>query len=286
MQASTLVTSTVALAIVACSSVEGGPGKPAADEATSQDALTQGTSCDTETQPTYSGGQRTDDVEVIRIDGKKITIPTGNAFLKLRELAQEKGIDLVLNSGFRTMAEQEHLYQCYQTGSCNNGNLAARPGYSNHQSGRALDIGTGQRAALNRLIRENGLDWRLTVPSEAWHYEYFGERVSGPCDGQGGVTVPAPRATTPPPAQPTPASPQQPAQPPAAPPAATGEPDRSPEPHAGPCFSPTLQRQVEGLACVQAPSTRRYYQCMSGYWYPVNGAEGPWGGCVAVYPLR
>ncbi|MBK6695494.1 MAG: D-alanyl-D-alanine carboxypeptidase family protein [Myxococcales bacterium] len=180
MQASTLVTSTVALAIVACSSVEGGPGKPAADEATSQDALTQGTSCDTETQPTYSGGQRTGDVEVIRIDGKKITIPTGNAFLKLRELAQEKGIDLVLNSGFRTMAEQEHLYQCYQTGGCNNGNLAARPGYSNHQSGRALDIGTGQRAALNRLIRENGLDWRLTVPSEAWHYEYFGERVSGP----------------------------------------------------------------------------------------------------------
>jgi hypothetical protein len=44
------------------------------------------------------------------------------------------------------MAEQEYLYGCYIHCSCNNCNLAARPGHSNHQSGHALDLNASDPA--------------------------------------------------------------------------------------------------------------------------------------------
>jgi LAS superfamily LD-carboxypeptidase LdcB len=42
--------------------------------------------------------------------------------------------------GFRTYARQQYFWHCYQTKSCNNGNIAAYPGTSNHGVGLALDI--------------------------------------------------------------------------------------------------------------------------------------------------
>ena len=147
-----------------------------------QEALASAVSCDGDTQPAYSRGSRIGSVETYKIGGKRVSHKTGNAFLFLQKKATDRGFNIWINSGFRTMPEQQHFYQCYTSRSCNGGNLAARPGYSNHQSGRAVDIGTNNRGKLNRLIRELGVDWRLTVPSEAWHYEYFGSDPGGPCE--------------------------------------------------------------------------------------------------------
>jgi LAS superfamily LD-carboxypeptidase LdcB len=51
------------------------------------------------------------------------------------------------------MAEQTYLYNCYLSGNCNSGNLAARPGYSNHQSGLAMDIAVADTAGERAVGR-------------------------------------------------------------------------------------------------------------------------------------
>jgi hypothetical protein len=42
--------------------------------------------------------------------------------------------------GYRTYEKQAELYECYKNKNCNNGNLAATPGRSNHGWGAAVDI--------------------------------------------------------------------------------------------------------------------------------------------------
>lgn len=90
---------------------------------------------------------------------------------KLERLAQELGQSIEVKSGLRTRSEQAELYRKYLNGT---GNLAARPGTSNHESGRAADVyikGTalanvaGAREAATRL----GLSF--PVRGEAWHVE-------------------------------------------------------------------------------------------------------------------
>ena len=111
---------------------------------------------------------------VVTVDGYAVEIATADAFLTMAKAAEADGILLRINSGFRTMAEQQYLYNCYVTGSCNSGNLAARPGYSNHQSGHAIDFNTGGGALnwLNAHGAEHGFN--RTVPSETWHWEWWG----------------------------------------------------------------------------------------------------------------
>jgi hypothetical protein len=181
----TALTSLCCMPLLACSASDGDADDPEFEQepGSEEQALTSSVSCTHESQPAYSGGSRIGTVDTIKIGGKRTTVKTGNAFLSLQKKAASRGITVSINSGFRTMDEQRYFYGCYQSGRCNNGNLAARPGYSNHQSGRALDLGTNNRSGLNRLISDLHLDWRRTVPSEAWHYEYFGPLVSGPCDG-------------------------------------------------------------------------------------------------------
>jgi hypothetical protein len=145
---------------------------------TGVDALTSAVDCHLTSAPAYDHGSPFT-IQVINIGGKPASKPTGDAFLKMQKAADAAGVKLVINSGFRTMAEQQHLYSCYQHGNCNNGNLAAKPGYSNHQSGRALDLSVSSWL-VNNAAR---FGFKRTVPSEAWHYEFFGNDPGGPCDG-------------------------------------------------------------------------------------------------------
>ena len=85
-------------------------------------------------------------------------------------------------SAGRTYAEQRRLWKLYLTGR---GNLAARPGTSRHESGRALDItrrtaaqlwavkgGDPMKRKSGEHIRANDYGWYRTVPTEAWHFAY------------------------------------------------------------------------------------------------------------------
>ncbi|CAF1036326.1 unnamed protein product [Adineta steineri] len=101
--------------------------------------------------------------------------------------AKQAGVAIKIASGFRTVARQEYFWNCYQTKSCNNGNLAARPGTSNHGKGIALDLNTdcGSQSGAKpncggskvyQWLYKNGAKYgfKRTVQSEPWHWEYVG----------------------------------------------------------------------------------------------------------------
>lgn len=138
--------------------------------------LISAVSCKGSKQTAYRAGSPFT-IEVITIGGKAVSKPTGHAFLKMQKAAHAAGVRLAISSGFRTMSEQQYFYNCYRTGRCNNGNLAARPGYSNHQSGSALDLTTS--SWLSSSAARFG--FKRTVSGEPWHYEFSGKDPGGPC---------------------------------------------------------------------------------------------------------
>jgi len=142
--------------------------------------LVSGVDCAVRRETAYRSG-RTSTIDVIRVGGKTVTKATGHAFLRMQRAADSAGVYLALNSGFRTYAEQQYLYDCYLSGSCNDGNLAAAPGYSNHQSGVAVDLTTSSWLAANA----SRFGFVRTVPSEDWHYEFSGADPGGPCAAPG-----------------------------------------------------------------------------------------------------
>ena len=112
------------------------------------------------------------DIEVIRLGGKLVEVNTAEMFLRMKEEAAKDGITLRINSGFRTMEEQVRLYAKYKSGT---GNLAAKPGYSNHQNGIALDIGNKPKENVYWLRRNaKRFGFYERVKTEDWHWEYEG----------------------------------------------------------------------------------------------------------------
>ncbi len=101
----------------------------------------------------------------------EVEVRTARVFLDMRELAASDGVDLRLESGFRTVAQQRALFRAWRKGR---GNRAAPPGRSNHQSGRALDIVTSTPGALAWLeANAAAFGFKQTVASEPWHWEYI-----------------------------------------------------------------------------------------------------------------
>jgi peptidoglycan hydrolase-like protein with peptidoglycan-binding domain len=104
--------------------------------------------------------------------GKQLRSDAAAAFTRMHAAAQRAGINLTVNSAFRTMEEQRVLYQKYLNGT---GNLAAKPGYSNHQGGIALDLnvgGTGTSTYRWLAAHAKEYGFARTVPSEPWHWEF------------------------------------------------------------------------------------------------------------------
>jgi len=101
----------------------------------------------------------------------EVELSTARAFLAMRAAAAEAGIDLGLVSGFRSVAQQRALFRAWRKGR---GNRAARPGESNHQSGRALDIAVTTEPGAVEWLESNGalFGFKRTVKSEPWHWEY------------------------------------------------------------------------------------------------------------------
>jgi len=74
-------------------------------------------------------------------------------------------------TAYRTFAEQQYFWNLYQSGK---GNLAARPGTSNHGWGITVDVPTTKQ---RQLIDKYGADYGWSkkwsdAPSEWWHIKY------------------------------------------------------------------------------------------------------------------
>ncbi|MBC7644941.1 MAG: D-alanyl-D-alanine carboxypeptidase family protein [Thermoleophilia bacterium] len=90
---------------------------------------------------------------------------------KLAQVGEKLGKAVKIDSGKRSREEQQHLYNAYLAGT---GNLAAKPGSSNHESGNAADVKVGGVSLRNNaegaaFAKSIGLTF--PVPSEAWHIE-------------------------------------------------------------------------------------------------------------------
>jgi D-alanyl-D-alanine dipeptidase len=108
-------------------------------------------------------------LRLVEIDGVLVEVATARAFVRMRDAAARAGIELMIRSAFRDHETQTWLYQAWRAGW---GNKAARPGYSNHQAGRALDLVIHDPQTLAWLTRHAGrYGFRRTVRSEPWHWE-------------------------------------------------------------------------------------------------------------------
>jgi hypothetical protein len=121
----------------------------------------------------YINGRAIGEKNCVKIDGENVVDSIASVFNTMKSSAAQAGVTLRVNSGFRTQAEQQYVYNCYITKSCNNGNLAAAPGYSNHQNGIALDINIPNQNTYNWLSSNaSRFGFVRTVGSETWHWEY------------------------------------------------------------------------------------------------------------------
>jgi hypothetical protein len=91
--------------------------------------------------------------------------------MRLDALAVVLDRELEVVSGWRTRHEQTGLYQRYVAGQ---GNLAAIPGTSNHEFGRAADVyvdGVALADVPTVTAKALTVGLHFPVPGEAWHVE-------------------------------------------------------------------------------------------------------------------
>jgi hypothetical protein len=109
------------------------------------------------------------------IPGGRLRHDAAAAWNDMREeIGRKHGVWIVptgSRSSYRPYADQVYFWNEYISGR---GNLAARPGTSNHGWGTAVDVATPQMVSY---IKKYGSKYgwkKIEAPSEWWHYNYVG----------------------------------------------------------------------------------------------------------------
>lgn len=131
--------------------------------------------------------------------GNKTSEEALEYYKKMFNDADKEGIDLIISSAYRTYKEQEETYNDYVKNKNEEyaNQYAAKPGFSEHQTGYAFDIlTTGARTTTFETTKE--FEWLqqnaykygfiLRYPKdkeyitgyeyESWHYRYVGEQAA------------------------------------------------------------------------------------------------------------
>ncbi len=127
-----------------------------------------------------------------------LDIEAAEVFKKMKADAQKQNIELVLISGFRDVDVQKQLFtrQTKRQGSKKAAaKLSAPPGYSEHHTGYAVDIGDGKKPKMDlkfefestpayKWLAQNAQDYGFElsfipnnsqgVSFEPWHWRYIG----------------------------------------------------------------------------------------------------------------
>lgn len=86
--------------------------------------------------------------QLVRIQGERLRSEAADAYKQLAKAAKAAGVNIIPVSGYRSYSQQASLYDSYvrQYGQATADTLAARPGFSEHQTGLAMDIGNASGA--------------------------------------------------------------------------------------------------------------------------------------------
>lgn len=144
------------------------------------------------------------ELKQITPDGRlKLRQAAAEQFLKMQRDARNQGISLVPISAFRTVAQQDQLFfdikQQRNQEASKRAEVSAPPGYSEHHTGYAVDIGDGSAQAHHlkesfaetkafQWLQNNAAKYsfELSFPPnnpqgiayEPWHWRYVGDRPS------------------------------------------------------------------------------------------------------------
>lgn len=138
--------------------------------------------------------------------GNKIKKEVLEAFTEMANAAKKDNITLIINSGYRTYEYQKSIYDSYKKtgGEEYADSYAARPDYSEHQTGLALDIVSYGMTMKNfadsdtyKWLIANCTDYGfiLRYPKgkekitgyeyESWHYRYVGKDLAKKIESSG-----------------------------------------------------------------------------------------------------
>jgi D-alanyl-D-alanine carboxypeptidase len=143
-------------------------------------------------------------LENITDDGShRLRKAAAQAYLEMEQQARASGVSLVPISTFRTVKDQEGIFFEIKAqrgqGATTRAEVSAPPGYSEHHTGYAIDIGDGNRPATNlsvsfeqteafQWLKENAAfySFELSFPKnnaqgvsyEPWHWRFVGDRHS------------------------------------------------------------------------------------------------------------
>ena len=132
-------------------------------------------------------------------DDNQTTEEVLDAFKNMANAAKKEDLTLIVNSSYRDYASQEEVWNSYENayGEEYADSIAARPGFSEHQTGLALDI-TTYGANKNTFEETDEFKWLqnnaykygfiLRYPKgkeditgyayESWHYRYVGKEAA------------------------------------------------------------------------------------------------------------
>lgn len=136
--------------------------------------------------------------ELTTFDGYSMTPATAEAYKKMKEDAQAEGYYFAITSAYRSVSYQEGLYNGYLTQDPKSvvDTYSARPGYSEHHTGMALDLtGSGGMSEFGKTkeypwVRDNchkygfiiryteDNKWITGYKNEPWHIRYIGVEIA------------------------------------------------------------------------------------------------------------
>lgn len=151
----------------------------------------------------YPEASQKDLQPILRDRPLKLRKAAARQFRAMSASARASGVAIVPISGFRTIKDQQHLFfdvkaQRGQTAT-KRAEVSAPPGYSEHHTGYAVDIGDGRAPATNlstSFEKTRAYKWlsvnaarysfelsfaknnRQGVSYEPWHWRYVGDRDS------------------------------------------------------------------------------------------------------------
>ncbi len=125
-----------------------------------------------------------------------VTAPTAAAFLRMAAQARLDGVELLVDSGYRSPSYQRHIFERLLDEGKDFDEIAmgvAPPGYSEHMSGTAVDLVPSDwsfhTSEAERWMLENGniFGFFQSYPEkssagftwEPWHWRYIEKKVAG-----------------------------------------------------------------------------------------------------------